>query len=39
MEKDSLYVTGEALRTDGPKTYQAMYSGLTGNCEGIFSTV
>lgn len=35
MEKEELYVTGESVKTEGlPRTYQAVYSGLTGNCEG-----
>ncbi|XP_019854830.1 PREDICTED: uncharacterized protein LOC109583798 [Amphimedon queenslandica] len=38
LEKDSLYVAGDSVKSDGPKTYQAMYSGLTGNCEVSSST-
>ena len=34
MEKEALYVSGESVKPDAPRTYQAAFSSITGKCEG-----
>ena len=34
MEKEALYVSGDLVKSDTPRTYQAGYSSITGKCEG-----